>query len=389
MRILVFSPFYPPHIGGLETHSDEFNKHLSTKGVKITVFTPLLPKEASRQEICHNDVRIIRYPAFEPLHNYPMPTFWKYAFWREWHALIALNPDIVISRTRFFFPSLMALWYSHRKNISLLHIEHGSDFAQFNGYIKTTLGKFYDWTVGRFILHHADSIVANSQASANFVQKLSKRNDALVIYRGANIGAIEQCLPDEQVAEKYEGKTIIAFIGRLIDGKGTHDLIAAISLLQRTDIVTFIIGGGPEEVRLKKMATEYQLDNQVIFFGNLPFVKAISILKTAHIVVNPSYTEGLPTSVTESVLCHKAIIATNVGGTPEVISGNNDGFLIPPRQPKVIAEKLTLLIENLTLRTTFSENAFSTVKNKFSWNYSTDQYLAVFSELLNNRKNTQ
>lgn len=386
MKLLVFSPFYPPHIGGLETHSDEFNKHLSAKGVEITVFTPQLPKEAPGQEIWHNKVRIIRYPAFEPLHNYPMPIFWRKAFWREWHTLISESPDIVISRTRFFFPSLMALWYAHRKNLPLLHIEHGSDFAQFNGYIKTTLGKLYDWTVGRFILRHADSIVANSQASAKFVQKLSKRNDTRVIYRGANIEAIEQCLPNQQVAEKYREKTIIAFIGRLIDGKGTHDLITAISQLQRTDIVTFIIGGGPEEARLKKMATEYQLDNQVIFFGNLPFEKAISILKTAHIVVNPSYTEGLPTSVTESALCHKAIIATNVGGTPEVISGNNDGFLIPPRQPKIIAEKLALLIENPTLRTTFSENAFSIVKDKFSWNHSTDQYLAVFSKLLNDRK---
>lgn len=388
VKILVFSPFYPPHIGGLETHSDEFNKHLSTKGVEIIVFTPQLPREALRQEIRHNGVRVIRYPAFELIHNYPMPIFWRQTFWLEWHALMALNLDVVISRTRFFFPSLMALWYAHRKHLPLLHIEHGSDFAQFNGYTKTTLGKLYDWTVGRFIFCHADSIVANSQASAYFVHKLSKK-DAPVIYRGANFDAIEQCQPNEQVAKKYEGKTIIAFIGRLIDGKGTHDLITAISELKRTDIVTLIIGGGPEEARLKKMVTENQLDNQVIFFGNLPFNEAIGILKTAHIVVNPSYTEGLPTSVTESALCRKAIIATNVGGTPEVISGRNDGFLIPPRQPKVIAEKLTLLIENPTLRTTFSENAFLAVKSKFSWNYSADQYLAVFSELLNNRKSKQ
>ncbi len=389
MRILVFSPFYPPHIGGLETHSDEFNKHLSRKGVDITVFTPQLPKEALGQEVRYNDVHITRYAAFEPIHNYPMPLFWRKAFWREWRALNTLDPDIVISRTRFFFPSLMALWYAHRKHLPLLHIEHGSDYAQFNGWLKTALGKLYDQTIGCFILRHADSIVANSQASANFIQKLSKRNDSLVIYRGANIEAIEQCLPDQRVAEKYREKTIIAFIGRLIDGKGTHDLITAVSQLQRTDIITFIIGGGPEEARLKKMVTEYQLDNQVIFFGNLPFEKAVSILKTAHIVVNPSYTEGLPTSVTESALCRKAIIATNVGGTPEVISGKNDGFLVPPRQPQIIAEKLTLLIENPTLRVTFSENAFSVVRNKFSWNHSANQYLAVFSELLNNRKSKQ
>ncbi len=386
MKLLVFSPFYPPHIGGLETHSDEFNKHLSGRGVDISVFTPRLPKEGSAQEIRYTGVRIMRYPACEPIHNYPMPRFWDTRFWQQWNALLNETSDIVVSRTRFFFPSLMALWDAHKRNVPLLHIEHGSDYAQFNGWFKTTLGKLYDWTVGRFILRHADSIVANSQASADFVEKLSGRKDALVIYRGANIDAIEQCMPDQQVAEKYEGKTIIAFIGRLIDGKGTHDLITAISQLQRKDTVTLIIGGGPEEARLRKMVTEYHLENQVVFFGNLPFEKAIGILKTADIVVNPSYTEGLPTSVTEAALCQKAIIATDVGGTSEVISGNDDGFLVPPRQPQIIAEKLALLIENPTLRTTFSENAFSTVKDKFSWSHSADQYLAVFSKLLKNKR---
>lgn len=386
MKLLVFSPFYPPHIGGLETHSDEFNKHLSGKGVEIAIFTPHLPLDAREQETRHTNVYITRYPAFEPFHNYPVPKFWDRAFWRQWNTLPNEKYDIIISRTRFFFPSLMALWYSYRHNAPLLHIEHGSDFAQFNGRCKTTLGKLYDWTIGRFILRHADSIVANSQASAQFVTKLSDRADVSVVYRGANIEAIEKCTPNQNITGQYHNKTIIAFIGRLIDGKGTHDLITALSFLRRDDIVTLIIGGGPEESRLKKMVEQYHLTNQVVFFGNLPFEEAISILKTAHIVVNPSYTEGLPTSVTESALCHKAIIATNVGGTSEVISGENDGFLIPPRQPKRIAEKLTLLIEDPELRATLAQNAFEGVRNKFNWNHSADQYLAIFSKLLNNKK---
>lgn len=386
VKLLVFSPFYPPHIGGLETHSDEFNKHLSERGVDIAVFTTRLPNEGPTQEIRYTGVRIMRYPACEPIHNYPVPRFWDAHFWQQWNALLNETPDVAVSRTRFFFPSLMALWYAHKRNAPLLHIEHGSDYAQFNGWIKTALGKLYDWTIGCFILRCADSLVANSQASADFVKKLSGRADCQVIYRGANIKAIEECAPDQEVTTKYQGKTIIAFIGRLIDGKGTHDLIMALAQLQRNDIVTFIIGGGPEEARLKKMVEEYHLTNQVVFFGNLPFEQAISILKTADIVVNPSYTEGLPTSVTEAALCQKAIIATNVGGTSEVISGNEDGFLIPPKQPKLITEKLALLIENPALRTIFSENAFATVKNKFSWDHSTDQYLAVFSKLLEDNK---
>ena len=386
-KILVFSPFYPPHIGGLESHSDEFNRHLSARGVEITVFTPRLPKNAPETETRHSGVKILRFPALELFHNYPVPKFWHTDFWRKWKSLSDENYVIVISRTRFFFSSLLALWYAHKRKISFLHIEHGSDFAKFNGWIKTKLGELYDEIFGRFILRSANCVVGNSRASADFVKKLSGRTDCQVIYRGANIERIEKIEINNNIREKYRDKTIIAFIGRLIDGKGVHDFILAIARLKRDDIITVIIGGGPEEERLKRLAVEYQQENQIVFLGNLAYSKAVSILKIADIVVNPSYTEGLPTSVTEAALCRKAIIATNVGGTREIISGNNDGYLSQPKNIEQLKDKLSDLIDHPEKRLVFGQNAYQAVKSKFSWDHATDQYLEVFSKLLENRKN--
>ncbi len=407
-KVLVFSPFYPPHIGGLESHSDEFNKYLSQEGVKIHIFTPRLPADAPETETRHNGVWILRFPAFEPIHNYPVPKFWRADFWKKWNSLFDEDYDIVISRTRFFFPTLMALWYARKRKLPLIHIEHGSDFAKFNGQIKTKLGELYDKTFGRLILRRADHIIGNSQASADFVKKISGRNDCEVIYRGANIEGIEKIKPSSIIPtesasggisntnktrsldpardDNFAKKTIIAFIGRLIDGKGAHDLISAIARLKRSDIVCFIIGGGPEENRLKKMASEYHLNNQIVFFGNLPFEEAIGILKIADIVVNPSYTEGLPTSVTEAALCQKAIIATDVGGTREVISGNNDSYLIEPKNIEQLKESLKDLIDHPEKRLLFGQNAYQEVKKKFDWNESAKKYLAVFQKLLDNRE---
>lgn len=380
-HILVFSPFYPPHTGGLESHSDEFNKHLSAAGISITVFTPRLPKSAPEHETLHTGVRIIRFPAFELLHNYPVPKFWRRDFWRLWHTLPEQHFDIIISRTRFFFPSIMALWYAHRNNIPLLHIEHGSDFAQFNGTLKTALGKLYDLTIGRIILLSADAIVGNSQASLQFVQQLSGRIDGEVIYRGANAKAIGTIEPNLEVQKKYSGKIRIAFIGRLIDGKGVHDLILSLAQLKRNDIVTFIIGDGPEESRLKHLVAEHALEDQVVFFGNLPFTSAISILKVADIVVNPSYTEGLPTSVTEAALCQKAIIATDVGGTHEIISGKDDGYLIELKNRERLAATLIDLIDQPEKRHLFGRNAYKKVVKKFDWEVSIKKFQEIFNTI--------
>lgn len=384
LKILVFSPFYPPHIGGLESHADEFNRHIARPGVDITVFTPHLPADTPEMEIIQGNIRVIRFPAWEPIHNYPLPSP-SPKFFRMLFLLRRERPDIIISRTRFFATSLLALAYAKIRGIPLVHIEHGSDYASFNGSIKTFLGKCYDHVFGWMVLRFADRVIANSQASASFVKKLSGQ-DATVIYRGTKTQIIKQCDPDQKTVEAYRGKTIIAFIGRLIDGKGTRDLITALARLERTDIVTFIIGGGPEEAHLKKMTTKYRLENQVIFFGNLPFEKALGILKTADIIVNPSYTEGLPTSVTEAALCRKAIIATDVGGTREVISGSGDGFLIPPRRPGLIAEKIRYLLDHPDEREQLGKNAYAEVSEKFSWDRASDHYIEILSELVEGKK---
>ena len=79
MNVLIFSPYYPPHIGGLESHSEEFNQQLAQRGIDVLVFTPRLPKDAPERET-RRGVRIIRFPAFEIIPNFPLPQFFPF-FW--------------------------------------------------------------------------------------------------------------------------------------------------------------------------------------------------------------------------------------------------------------------------------------------------------------------
>ena len=70
----------------------------------------------------------------------------------------------------------------------------------------------------------------------------------------------------------------------------------------------------------------------------------------------------------------------------EIIDGIDDGILIPPKRPNILAEKLELLINDAELRAKYGETAFQKVRNKFNWNRAVDQYLAVFSKLIENRR---
>jgi len=377
MKILVFSPYYPPHTGGLESHADEFNKYLSQKGVDITVFTPKLPQEALENEIRYNNVKITRFPAFEIISNYPLPKFWSLKFWQLFLSLFEEKFDIVISRTRFFNTSLLALIYANIKKVKWIHVEHGSDFVKSGGKFSVFVAKIYDYTFGKLVLTSANNVIANSNASAVFCKKIAPKISCETIYRGVEIEKIESTKPNLEIKNNYQKDIIITFIGRLIDGKGVTNLISVIKNTSY-NLKLFIIGDGPQKQTLKNLSIRLNLENKVIFFGNKKFEETIGILKISDIFVNPSYTEGLPTSVIEAALCKKAIIATNVGGTSEIITDQKNGFLIEPKNIKQLKEKLEILINDVATRERFGNNAYNEIKDKFDWEKSIEKYLAIF-----------
>ncbi len=382
MKLLIFSPYYPPHRGGLETHSDEFNKHFSKRDVAITVFTPHFPLESSLEETLHKNVSIIRFPAIELIHNYPIPAFWEKSFWILWKKIKQSSPEIIISRTRFFFPSLMAGYLAWKKNLPWVHIEHGSDFAQFENLYKNILSQWYDYTFGRFVLRQAKVLIANSQASQQFVQKLSGRTDCHIIYRGIEKELIQNALPILDIRERHPHKILIGYIGRLIEGKGVKDLIQAFASSNYQASHLIIIGDGPERKNLEIKVSALKLTPYVTFLGALPLPIAMGHLKTWDIFVNPSYTEGIPTSVIEAALLKKAIIATNVGGTDEIITGIDDGILVQPRDVVSLKDALLKLQAKKSLLESYGQNAEKRVSGLFVWEKAIDSYQTLFAKIL-------
>jgi len=374
MKLLVFSPYYPPHIGGLESHSDEFNKYLSAKGMDITVFTPRLPKEAPENEIKYNNVKIIRFPAFEIISNYPLPKFWNLKFWKLFFGLFRKEFNIVISRTRFFNTSFLALIYAKIKRIKWIHIEHGSDFVQLSSPSKTSIAKLYDYTFGFLIFKFSDLNISISEAVKIFVNKFDKR-ETPIIYRGIDFGEIDKINPDFDLKEKYKNKIIISFVGRLYKWKGVENSIRAIKSLPqeiKNNIVFMIIGNGEDYDHLINLIDN---DEAIKMLGSLNRHETISILKISTIYIHSSFSGGgLSTSLLEAMYCGCTVIATPNEGAIEVLN-NENGFIINNSNPKEIAEKITELINNKKLLDIFSQKSQVVVGNNFNWEKSIEKYL--------------
>lgn len=378
MKILVFCPYYPPHTGGLETHSDEFNKHLAHNGTDVVVFTPNIPYTMNIEEIRYDRVKIIRYPAFEIISNYPVPKFWCLEFWKLFITLFHSDFDVIISRTRFFLSSLLALVYAKSTKTYWIHIEHGSNFVKLSSYLKSAIARMYDYTFGRIIFHFSDINISISRAVQSFVAKFDKRLSP-IIYRGIDFSSIDTIVPNNNIKQKYSGKIIITTAARLYKWKGIEFTIEAIRNLPKniqSKIVFIIIGDGEDFNRLKSLTADLPIE----MIGNIPREKVLAILKSTDIYIHSSLPGGgLSTSLLEAMYSECAIVATPNEGADEIINNDYNGILIKKSSEILIQEGITTLVEDEEKRRSFSENAKKDVLKRFIWEKSIQLYEDIFN----------
>lgn len=381
MKCLVFSPYYPPHKGGLETHAQQWNRHMAQTGMYIMVVTSHLPRTSPQEEKDGQHIHLLRLPAFEIIRGYPLPNIAHPLYWQMVRKIIFYRPKIVVTRTRFFLWSLLGGLYARIRTIPWVHIEHGSDYVHFRSRFLTFLAYVYDRTLGSLTLRLASYIVANSKASALFVKKLHPLAHPEVIYRGVEKEKIKQIAPNQTVAVNFHNKKIITFAGRLMPGKGVDVILQALARIDHASLVCFIIGDGPDASFLQDYVKRNNLEKTVVFMGEKSQADVIALLKVTDIFVHASFTEGLPSVVIEAALCGCAIITTDVGGTTEIITKDN-AFIIPPHDIEALEQALIKMLAEDDVRQTWGQKAFQHVKTAFNWDYAVEAYQRVFKKLV-------
>ncbi len=156
-------------------------------------------------------------------------------------------------------------------------------------------------------------------------------------------------------------------VGRLFFSKGQDILIRAIAYLAN-NIQNFslqFIGDGLTKSYLNNLVSELGLVDNCIFTGVVSHAEVIKHLASSYVSIVPSRSEAFGLVVIESMAVGTPVVATNVGGIPEVVRDGLDGFLVPPDNPEEIAAKLLLLLNNPNLRATMAKNARQRFLEKF------------------------
>jgi len=219
-----------------------------------------------------------------------------------------------------------------------------------------------------------DRIIAISQIiKKELIEDLGIREEKIkVVYSGIDL---EKFYPlDEKIIEAkkkefgfYKGSKIIGTVGRLHREKGIDVLIRAFSnLTKRFDpIYLLIIGKGPERKNLEQLTKDLGLEKKVLFLG---YREDVSVLvNMMDIFVLPSVVrESFGIVIIEAMAAGKVVIASNLGGIPEIIKNNVNGFLIEPENEKQLSDLMSRILSDGNLKKKIEKNALRTVKEKFS-----------------------
>jgi len=163
-----------------------------------------------------------------------------------------------------------------------------------------------------------------------------------------------------------DSEIIIGSIAYLYKTKGFEYLIQAIKILidKGLNIKTIIIGEGQEREELENWIDQLYLKNKIILAGKID--NAAELLKAFDIYVSSSVKEGLSYTIIEAMTAGLPIIATRVGGSPEMINDNEEGLLVDPANPEKLAQAITKIINNKELKNKLSEMAEKKARANFT-----------------------
>lgn len=231
----------------------------------------------------------------------------------------------------------------------ILHI-HGGGFHNF--YRRSRLLKGYI----RYILEHADALICLSENWKKYYSETFRLRRLVIINNVIEDPRIERV--------DRNGSVNLLFLGHITEKKGVYDLIQVLGT-NRQDFgkkITFTIGGIGDEEKLTRALSEYNFNGDVKFAGWVSGNKKAELLNKCDVYVLPSYNEGLPISILEAMSYGKPIVATSVGGVPEIVKPGYNGWLFTPGDKGALQSIINEVLEDRERLSEFGKNSMEITK---------------------------
>ncbi len=233
----------------------------------------------------------------------------------------------------------------------------------------------------KFLVRFADHIVAVSQAQRERLRRLLIPADKIsVVFNSVDAGSLAK-IEGENLRTRYnfpQKSVILISAGRFSREKGQGILVEAMkkAVVLDTRLRLVLYGDGPELESVRMRVKSFKLEDKILLPG---FEKnLLSHLKGADILVNPSLSEGLPNIVLEAMALGVPVVATAVGGVPEIITDGTEGRLVPPRDAGRLVEAILELAQSQQKAGTLAEAARRRVEREFSFESQLSALMTIY-----------
>jgi glycosyltransferase involved in cell wall biosynthesis len=208
-----------------------------------------------------------------------------------------------------------------------------------------------------------------------------------VIYNGVDINTFRPLNKQESRTRLGlpKNRKIILSVRRLVYKNGLGTLIESVPKVakEHPDVLFVVAGKGPSRKLIEDRIKELGISRNIILAGFVPDEILPVYYDAADIFILPSASgEGLPLVLLEAMACGVPVIATAVGGTPEILKNMKNGVLVPPINPKAMAEATSKLLSEQKLATTLGEEARRNVEDRYTWTENVRQLQAIYEEFL-------
>ncbi|MBS1250005.1 MAG: N-acetyl-alpha-D-glucosaminyl L-malate synthase [Chloroflexi bacterium] len=362
-----------PHHGGSGVVATELGKHLAEEGNEVSFIsysTPLRLNEPTPRVSFH-EVEIVSYPLLKKF-PYTLALASKMAEVARMKELQILHVHYAIP---FAAAALLAKQIVPELDMKVVTTLHGTDI--------TLVGRNPSFrSITTMTIENSDGVTAVSKfLKEETYRAFPVEKEIDIIYNfidpGRHGASIHQCLPEDECPEEYT----LMHISNFRPIKRVQDVIRTFAaFLEKKEARLVMVGDGPETSTACQLAEELGIRDRVEFVGVVNSVAPI--LEDANLLLLPSETESFGLVALEAMASGVPVIASDVGGLPEVVEHGVTGFLAPVGDTKKMAEYALEILDDCSSCKRFSKAARQRAVELFDYRNIIPQYKALYERVL-------
>jgi glycosyltransferase involved in cell wall biosynthesis len=351
------------HSVSVATSFRKFDKQESYKGVDVFEITPFITIHSIPHSLSFPLTKILRIVRERDI-------------------------EIIHALTDYSTNTAAAFFVSQITDIPFVYTLQGIG-TRTNRFVVDALAECYDRTIERFISKNAKKHILLSKSLISRTRKLGVPDSRVVVIpSGIDCTHFDPRRPEvrRKAAELRndfgipEDVVVVGFVGRLVPAKGLMYLLAAMKQIQREfpNVALLFVGDGPQKAELQSKAKELNL--KTVFAGYQTDTPPYYALMDVFVL--PSFFEGLPVVVLEAMAMKKPVVATNVGGTSDLVVDGENGFLVTTKDAEQLASALKKLIKDESLRAKMGNTSREIAQKNFMWDSIVNKVETVYKEVV-------